>query len=366
VVVSVAGTGEVVYDPTRVARLSSRVPGTVWRVERQVGDSVRQGDLMALVDAAEVGKARTDFLQAFAQFDLKSRTVENLRRASSAVPLRSLQEAETALREARIRLLAAQQTLANLGLPVRHEGLSNLNEEQLVQAVQLLGLPDGLDPRTTSGNLLPLRAPMDGVVVQREVVAGEVVDTARVLFVVADPQTMSLDLNVRLEDARLLALGQTIHFRPDGQAPSGLPWYTVIGDRLSWNQARDGTLRWISTAVDEKTRTVKVRAAFENSDGRLRAGTFGTGRVVLRQEQAVVVPKEAVQWEGCCHVVFVQDRNYHAAGAPKVFHVRKVVPGAMDDTRTEIIAGVLPGEVVVTRGASVLRAELLKNDLGEG
>jgi len=115
-----AANGEVGYDQTRVARLSSRVPGTVWWVGKQVGDPVQRGELLALVDAAEVGKAKAEFLQAFVQVGLRQKTWENYHRAagSGAIPDRQVREAETSLSEARIRVLAAQQALTNLGLPV--------------------------------------------------------------------------------------------------------------------------------------------------------------------------------------------------------------------------------------------------------
>src|SRR5262249_4825626 len=158
----------------------------------------------------------------------------------------------------------------------------------------------------------------------------------------ADPRRMWLTLNVRAEDARRVRPGQPVRFRPDGDPEEAA-----------------GKVAWVSTAVDEKTRTVKVRADLDNADGRLRANALRAGRVVLRQEQyAVVVPKEAVHWEGDCHVVFVRDKDYLKEGAPKVFHVRKVRPGARDDKYLEVLAGVLPGEVVATRGSAVLQAEL--------
>jgi hypothetical protein len=66
-------------------------------------------------------------------------------------------------------------------------------------------------------------------------------------------------------------------------------------------------------------------------------------------------------------VVFVRDKGYFAKpDSPKVFHIRTVRLGARSDKTTEIIVGVLPGEVVATKGSDVLRAELLKNNLGEG
>jgi multidrug efflux pump subunit AcrA (membrane-fusion protein) len=88
----------------------------------------------------------------------------------------------------------------------------------------------------------------------------------------------------------------------------------------------------------------------------------------LREEkEAIAVPNEAIHWEGCCHVVFVRDKGYFdSKDSPKVFHVRTVRPGTRNGTFTEIIAGVLPGEVLATKGSDVLRAELLKNSLGEG
>jgi cobalt-zinc-cadmium efflux system membrane fusion protein len=349
----IAAPGEVGYDQTRVARLSSRVPGTVWRVEKQVGEVVHEGDVLALVDAVEVGRAKAEFLQAVVQFRLRAKTLEGMRSVPTAVPDRQLREAETAVSEARIRLLGACQALVNLGLPVDRDEFMGLPEDQLAARVQFLGLSghviERLDPRRTTANLLPIRAPLEGVVVDREVVAGEVVDTTRTLFVVADVRHVWLNLGVHQEDARHVALGLAVRFRPDGADEAA------------------GQVTWMSTAVDEKTRTVKVRAELPNAAGRLRANTFGTGRIVWREEKyAVAVPSEAVQWDGDCFIIFVRDKHYLQEKAPKVFHVRKIRTGARDDKYTEILAGALPGEVVACKGSAVLKAELLKAGLGEG
>jgi cobalt-zinc-cadmium efflux system membrane fusion protein len=108
-----------------------------------------------------------------------------------------------------------------------------------------------------------------------------------------------------------------------------------------------------------------------NDNGQFLAHSFVTGRIVIRQEKdAMTVPSSAVHWEGDCHVVFVRDKNYGREGAAVLFHVRNVRPGiTIPDTtgpHTEIIAGVLPGEVVATTNSAALRAELLKNNLGAG
>jgi membrane fusion protein, heavy metal efflux system len=352
---SVSAPGEITYDQTRVARLSARAAGAAWRVVKQVGDSVRRGEVLALVDAAEVGKAKAEFLQALAQHGLKQGTFERYRDLfpRGALPEQTYREGELALREAEIRLQTAEQALINLGLPIRAEEVKELGPDEVRRRVQLLGLPEDvartLDPRTTTANLLPVTSPLEGVVVAREVVAGEVVEPAKVLFVVADVSRMWLTLSLRQEDANRVMLGQTVHFRPDG------------ADEVQ------GSIAWISTGVDDKTRTLKARVDLANPNDRLRANTFGQGQIILREEQeTMLVPKEAVHWEGDCHVVFVRDKNYMAKDAPKVFHVRTVRVGASDAHDVEIIAGLLPGEVVTVKGGGTLLAELLKNNLGEG
>jgi cobalt-zinc-cadmium efflux system membrane fusion protein len=350
----VRANGEVTYDQTRVARLASRLRGTVWRVDRALGQEVHMGDVLALVDAREVGMAKAELLQAVAQVAVRSKTVSEMAPAytSGSLPAAQYRLARANLEEAQIRAVAAEQALANLGLTVRADDLKGLTREEMRRRVQLLGLPEPVVRTltwTTTANLLPVVAPLDGVVVAREVVAGEVVDDAKTLFVLADPTRMWLRLSVRLEDAGRLAPGQLVVFRPDG------------GPEVS------GKITWISTAVDRRTRTVQARAEVNNAGSRLRDSTFGRGRVILRHEpEAVVVPSEAVQWEGDCHVVFVRDKDYLKKGSPKVFHTRTVRPGATDGGNTEVIAGLLPGELVVTRGSGVLRSELLKNNLGEG
>ncbi len=344
IVESIAANGQITYDQTRFANLSSRLPGAVWRVEKNAGDQVRSGEVLALVDAAEVGRAKMELIHALAEEELARRALQRLESLTELVPGRQVQESRAAFVQARARLLSAQQALYNLGLPADVEQLRGLPEDELAERLRFLGIPENqlehLSRAEATANLLPLKAPMGGMIVARQAVAGEVVDASRVLFQLADTSRMWLMLNVSAEEAGRLALGQPVHFRPDG------------------NHAE----------ASGETRMVAVRAELDNPRGQLRNETFGTGRIVLREEQAAIaVPNEAIHWEGCCHVVFVRDRGYFdEPGSPKVFHVRTVRLGAKTEKCTEIIAGLLPGEVVATKGSDVLRAELLKNSLGEG
>ncbi len=123
----------------------------------------------------------------------------------------------------------------------------------------------------------------------------------------------------------------------------------------------------MSPAIDEKTRTLQVRVKLDNHDRQLRDKIFGTGQIILRTEpKAMVVPREAVQSTADANFVFVRDRDYLKPDAPKVFHVRQVRIGAKDDQYVELLAGVLPGEVIATKGSSVLLAQLLRSNLGAG
>ncbi len=346
-------SGEIGFDQTMVAHLSSRSPGTVWRVLKHLGDWVSPGEVLALVDAMDVGKAKSEILQAFAQLDLMNQTLSSTRGSAGTIAELKIREAESAVQAARIRLEAARQSLVNLGLPISELDLQGTTAVKLKANLQFLSLAKdlvkGLDPNHATTNLMPIISPIAGVISSREVVAGEVVDASNILFEVVDSRKLWLTVDVRGEDVRWLKVGQEVRFRPDGMVEE-------LSSRIDW----------ISSKLDPKTRTIKARAELQNLDGRLKGNTFGSGQVVLRKESEVIsVPNEAIQWEGCCHVVFVRDKSFLKEGSPKVFHVRKVRLGAKGDAWTEIPAGVLPGELVATKGSGLLLTELLRGNLGD-
>src|SRR5262249_21783686 len=151
--------------------------------------------------------------------------------------------------------------------------------EEIGERLQFLGLETIARTlkaeKTATANLLPVKAPRDGVVIVRRASVGEEADPSKTLFVVADPSQMWLTLHIRPEtlrafrqsDPKLLLQGKTIHFQPDGNREE-------VSARVAW----------VSTAIDEKTRTLEVRADLVNPGGRLRANVFGAGRIVLRTE----------------------------------------------------------------------------------
>lgn len=342
---TVTANGVVGYDQTRVAQLTARVPGIVWRVEKTVGARVRKGDLLAVLDASDVGRTKSEYLQAVVQTDLKAKILERLN--PSIVPDRAIQEARAALREAQIRRFNARQALINLGLGVRDEEAAGKSDEELARWVQFLGLPAslprGLDPDTTTANLLPVFAPFDGVLTGCSIVAGEGVVAAGSLFEVADVRTMWVELDVRLEDAALIDVAQS-------------PRVTFTSDAARKVKA-EGVVTWMSTAADEKTRTVRARAEIDNPGGRFRANTFGTGQIqVCCHPHALVVPAQAVQRDGTHHVVFVSTGE-------AAFEARRVKVGVQIGRLSEILSGLRAGETVVTDGSHVLKSEVVRSRL---
>jgi cobalt-zinc-cadmium efflux system membrane fusion protein len=357
----VTANGMLDYEPYHYTQLAARAPGTVWLAEKSMGEPVRKGEVLALIESADVGRAKADFLQSLAQVDVRTAALQRLHSAGGAVSGGNVQEIEAAVREARIRLFNDHQRLLNLGLSVRLEDIVKLPEEQQVRYLRLLGLPETVrkqfDPDTLTANLLPLTAPFDGRVIRHPHAApGMVVATNQPLFAVGDTSHLHIELEVDLQDVSLLRPGQLVTFVPEMKTGE-----TAQTQEEEAPKPATGTLAHISPEVNEKTHRVPVHAEVENPDGRLRPNTYGTGRIVIRDNpQAVTVPAEALQWEvqpqGRFYFVFVQMSETS-------FQVRPVKPGLRDRYYVEL-DGVSPGERVVTTGSHVLKSELLKERIG--
>ncbi|MBI5850357.1 MAG: efflux RND transporter periplasmic adaptor subunit [Planctomycetes bacterium] len=316
----VVATATIDYDRTRYARVASRVAGTAVHVGKNAGDPVRAGDVLAKIESPEVARAQSEYLAARAALEVAERALERLSAS-----------AEAGFRTANERLEADARRIEAAGrVATASTALTSLR----------VAMPN--DAAATA--LVSLEAPLDGTIVARDLVLGDPVEPATLLFAIADLTRLWIVLDVAERDASRVALGQTVVFRADG-AP---------------DEAQKGVVTWMASEVGARTRTVRVRADLEVPAGSLRANTFGVARVVVRRTaEAIAVPNAALQWEGCCHVVFVRMTD-------ELFETRKVRLGARDDEFTEIVAGVLPGETVVTTGSHVLKSEINKSLLGAG
>lgn len=338
----VAANGTVDFNPDTYADLATRAPGVAWRVFKKVGDPVKRGEVLAIVDSVEVGRAKSEFHQSLARVAARRRTLERMRMASEAIPPSVIQAAKAELRTAEIDLFNDQQTLLNLGLSIRLEDLAGLDDQEIVRRLRALGLPPELlsqvDISTLTANLLPLRSPCDGEVVERDVVPGEHVSATRPQFVVADIKQLWIILSVRQEDAPLVRRGQAAEFDTGHGGP-----------------VARGEVTWINRRVDKRTRTLPVRVEVDNTDGHLRPDTFGTGRILVHSaSQALAVPTRALQRDRGAWLAFVQVE-------PCTFEVRRVTAGIRGEGLTQILHGVLPGEKVVTAGSHLLKSEIVRN-----
>src|SRR5262249_41300455 len=125
------------YMPSRYVELHSPVAGRVWSVEKELGEPVTKGEALAVIDAAEVGKAKADFLQSLSQVAYRKQVLQRLQAARTSLPDRSILEEQTALRDARIRLLNDQQKLLNLGLGFHLKDIEDLSEDQAGRQLRL-------------------------------------------------------------------------------------------------------------------------------------------------------------------------------------------------------------------------------------
>ena len=225
--------------------------------------------------------------------------------------------------------------------------LSRLSDEQVADRLRTLGIPgsllQGLDASTLTSNLLPMYAPFDSMVIKRDIVIGEVVNPTTPQFVLADLSRLWIMLHVRLEDVGKLSDGQEVLFHLNG-ANEDVPLAKI---------------NWISAEVDEKTRTVSVRADVDNPKGRLRPNTFGDARILVREHKRLTVPNGALQFDGSAHVVF-------ARGATDTeFQPLRVELGPRHPDFTVVLSGVKAGQKIAISGTHVLLSEMQKERIGD-
>ncbi len=317
---------QIAFDGDYTAELASRAAGIIAQVRVDLGAHVEAGDVLAVIDSSELGFAKASFLQAQSLANLRE---TNYSREQSLFEQeiateKSVLESEADLVESRFALSSATQRLRNLGLSEEDIALVMANDDM--------------------SSHLPLRAPFAGVIVDRHAVPGEVITTDKPLFKVADLRTMWVMLDVDERDVPRLTTGMPV---------------TVTVDAMP-DRTFEGELTWISAEVDPKTRTVKARAEVENSKGSLKANMFGRAVIRVRRiEDALLVPEAAVQWDGCCNVVFVRHTD-------TIYQPYQVTLGSKHGAYFIVEDGLPDGESVVTQGSFLLETEILKGNIGAG
>lgn len=317
--------GEVVLNADRRAHVVPRVPGIVQQVHKKLGDRVRAGEVMAVLESRELTDLQSAYLTAAEKVTLAQTTFrreEDLWKKKITSEQEYL-EAKQALTEARIERRAAEQKLHAVGFSDTY-------------VAQLPSRPETTLPQYA------LTAPFDGTVIERHITLGEVLKEDSEAYVVADLRSVWVDLRVYQQDLPFVRPGQPVTIA----AGQGIP-------------DAQGTVAYVGPLVGEQTRTALARVVLPNPDGHWRPGLFVTGNVVVKDVTVpLIIPKTALQTLDERPTVFVE--------AAEGFKPQPVTLGRSNTTVVEITAGLTPGQRYVTSGAFTLKAQLSKGAFSDG
>lgn len=326
--------GEIKLDQNRLAHVVPRFAGVVTAVQKNLGDRVRMGEVIASVDSLELAEAKGRYIESVHRLELAQTSFirEQSLWRSKISPEQDYLNSRHALEEAEITKQIAAQKLLALGLS--HADLATLSIE-----------PEGPvrlhRPRTPFREQMltryEIRAPLDGVVIEKHLVLGEAIKEDTAIFMIADLSTVWGEFSVYAKDLNAVRLGQEV---------------TVRSEVLAIEAT--ATVSYLGPLVGEETRSARAHAHIPNPDGRWRPGLFVTVEVVQEERRVpVAVAAEAIQTYRDWQVVFAQYGDW--------FEVRPLQLGRRDGQWVEVVEGLSAGERYAARNSFVLKAELGKS-----
>jgi membrane fusion protein, heavy metal efflux system len=322
--------GMITLNQQRTAQITSLLEGRVTSVGADLGDQVRRGQALLVVQSPALAQAQTAFLQAAARRNVARRELD---RARELVKDDAIQQKEVQRRQAEFEAVTTDYGLAESQL--HSLGWDHAQLDALLQraARTSADLSDIVD------SALTIHAPMDGRILTRDVVVGEHVHPDKLLFTVSDLSSVWAQLDARERDLPGLSIGSRVQVTSE-----------VYGPRRF-----EGTLTRIGDVVDDKLRTIKLRVDLPNPGLLLKPNMFVQGALESRgvARDVLAVPEEAIQTIEGEPAVFV--------ATPGGFAVRVVSVGERVGPNRAITAGLDGRETVVVAGAFNLKAELLKS-----
>ncbi len=386
--------------PNSIAVIAPRIAGTILKIPVQVGDTVQRGDLIAEIDSPELAqyiyearKLDTEYFELLGEVSGAASRVEallvqveasaqhasivkaeyeRLQTNQGAIAVNVLSEKQAsavqAVSEAKLReieLSLAEQQLESMN----KQAESMQDSRDALEAVIALIRDGAVETRiATSGEvnlilggnsderkrhigLMRLYAPISGIVTTRNVNTGEGVESGQALVEIADYSRVQIEgeLPESLVERAISATNNKVRLRRISD---------TNGDVIA-----TGRVRFISPVIDPIKRTTHLFVEADNPQGLLRDGMYVDLSIVLREEtSAVVVPVSSVVVDGPMHFVFVKDGEFYKK--------QDINPGYRDDRVVEVLEGVLPGDIIVTRGAYSLtqlrpKVETLAEAAGE-
>jgi cobalt-zinc-cadmium efflux system membrane fusion protein len=316
--------GEIVINSDLLAHIVPRVSGVVQQVRKNLGDFVKKGEIMAVIGSRELADAKAAYLTSIERFHLAEPLLEREEKLwkKKISPEQDFLDAKKNLAEAKIEMQSAKHKLYALGLTMKDI------KEIPSESAELLTAFD-------------ITAPFNGTIIEKHMTHGEVVREDDDIFVIANLDTVWVDLRVPQKDVCSIKKGQEV---------------TISGNANATEA--EGIIDYVHPLIDEKTRTKLVRVVLDNTSGLFQPGTFVTADVLVEKCNAkVVVAKSVIQDVDGKSCVFV----HNGQG----FLPRPVTIGRSNTGHVEITAGLETGEIIVTQNSFRIKAQLEKAAGGE-
>ncbi len=340
---TITAPGKLVANEDRTWRVGAIAPGKIDEVLVKVGDFVHAGQILAKIHSHDVHEARAAYREATTELDRARSTVayatQHRDRAKRLLELKAgsrqdLESAENGLvdAEAAVAKALAEVRKERIHLTdVLHVSLEAANETEPNQQQSI----DAED--------IPVYAPASALVFERRATVGSVVSAGDVLFALADTSSLWMIAAANETDLSLLRPGQRAEIRVRAYA----------GKLFS------GRILKLGEELAPATRTLEVRILVPNPEGLLKPEMFASAAILQPQRRAAIfLPDSAIQDIDGMQAVFVQRTDTQ-------FETRSIKPGQHANGETEISEGVRPGEIVVLKGAFLLKSELLKSRIQE-
>ncbi len=314
--------GRIDFDEQRLARIGATITGRVTEIDAMLGQAVRKGDVLARLNSSELSTQQLAYLRARAQLELNRRNAE---RAKALYQADVIGAAEMQRRESEYQISVAETRAAS---------------DQL----QLLGVTaaaiERLGKQGAVNSLTPVIATLNGVVVERKLAQGQVVQPADALFVVADLSRLWAVAQVPEQQVSQVKEGQSVSI----EVPA-------LG-----NEKLVGKLIYVGQTINPETRTVLVRTELDNRDGRLKPAMLATMLIEAKSLERLVVPAGAVVRENDEDHVFV-------AEGEAAFRLVKVKLGPEQGGLRVVLSGLKGAEKVVVDGAFHLNNERNRKEM---
>ncbi|WP_025856507.1 efflux RND transporter periplasmic adaptor subunit [Pseudomonas sp. CHM02] len=301
---------EVRFDEDRTSHIVPRAAGVVESVKVNLGQSVKKGELLAVIASQQISDQRSELAASERRVELARTTFQRERQLwqDKISAEQDYLQARQSLQEAEIALNNARQKMSALS-----------------GSVVLVG-----------GNRYELRAPFAGVVVEKHLGVGEVVSESTNAFTLSDLSQVWVTFGVFPKDLNKVRVGKPVKVSS-----------TEMGTEVH------GTVAYVGNLLGEQTRTATVRVSVPNPDDAWRPGLFVSVQLATDTFQAkVTVPQEAIQTVEDKPSVFV--RTEHG------FVTRHLELGARENGYVEVRQGLDAGAQVATVGSFILKSELGK------